>query len=281
MTQKPWNRIPINSKTLIFNPILTCISGARNKLVAAKAYEFLNRQLDGHGLAIRVPETITDVNLNEVPLYVKSMGMHAVIKNPYSNAGQGVYTVTSKKELDDFLAVKHHYEKFIVQSLVGNSGWSSKTRSGVYYHAGTVPSRKGSSYVFDLRMMVTGSGSGFRPTAIYARRAENPLVEKLDDSNDSWSMLGTNLSVKLPDGGWTTDTNRLLLMDNKDFNKLGLGIDDVIDAYVQTVLSAIAIDKMCKRLVDPETGELNFDLFGSLNQDDALINEIREGQASI
>lgn len=33
-------------------------------------------------------------------------------------------------------------------------------------------------------------------------------------------MLGTNLSVK-EDGKWSTETNRLLLMDRKDFNQLG------------------------------------------------------------
>ena len=33
-------------------------------------------------------------------------------------------------------------------------------------------------------------------------------------------MLGTNLSVK-ENGEWKTETNRLLLMDRKDFNKLG------------------------------------------------------------
>jgi hypothetical protein len=50
-------------------------------------------------------------------------------------------------------------------------------------------------------------------------------------------MLGTNLSVKLDNNQWTTETSRLLLMDRKDFNQLGLGVDDLIDAYIQTVLS--------------------------------------------
>lgn len=68
--------------------------------MASKAYELLNMELKPQGLSIRTPETMTDVSLAEIPLYVKSMGMCAVIKNPYSNAGQGVYTVTSKKELD-------------------------------------------------------------------------------------------------------------------------------------------------------------------------------------
>lgn len=38
-------------------------------------------------------------------------------------------------------------------------------------------------------------------------------------------------------------------MDMKDFNKLGLGIDDLIDGYVQTVLASIAIDQMADQLI--------------------------------
>ena len=45
-------------------------------------------------------------------------------------------------------------------------------------------------------------------------------------------MLGTNLSVKLADGSWTTETTRLVCMDRRDFNKLGLGLDDLIDAVL-------------------------------------------------
>lgn len=87
-------------------------------------------------------------------------------------------------------------------------------------------------------------------------------------------MLGTNLSIKLPEGGWTTDTSRLLLMDRKDFNQLGLGIDDLIDAYIQTVLSVVAIDRMATRLM--ASGSFDYQLFQSLNPDNALLNEIKE-----
>jgi hypothetical protein len=100
VTQKPWNRFPVECKTLVINSILACLAGGRNKLVASKAYEFLNLELNQYGLQIKTPDTITDVSLAEIPLYVKSMGMCAVVKVPYSNAGQGVYTITSQKELD-------------------------------------------------------------------------------------------------------------------------------------------------------------------------------------
>lgn len=179
------------------------------------------------------------------------------------------------------MAMKHHYDKFIVQSLVGNSGWSSMTHTGKFYHVGTVPDRKNESYVADIRMMVGGSGHGYMPIAVYARRARVPLAESLENNFSSWSMLGTNLSIKLDEGKWTTDTNRLLLMDNRDFNKLGIGLDDLIDAYVQTVLSCMAIDRMCKKLMistnnEDQSKDFNWKLFFSLDHDEALMSELRE-----
>jgi len=77
-------------------------------MVAAKAYELFNSENVGTGLEIRVPETIKDVNKNELRLWVNYFGGHAVIKIPYSNAGQGVYTITSEAELDVSLRARAH-----------------------------------------------------------------------------------------------------------------------------------------------------------------------------
>jgi hypothetical protein len=89
-------------------------------------------------------------------------------------------------------------------------------------------------------------------------------------------MLGTNLSVKLEGANnWDTETGRLVLMDRKDFNKLGIGIDTLIDSYVQTVLCLIAIDKMCIQLLSAD-GSLNRELFASLCNDEKLLSEIME-----
>ena len=95
--------------------------------------------------------------------------------------GQGVYTITNKKELQAFMDTDHHYDKFIVQSLVGNASWSSVTRAGKFYHVGTIPNKKNHTYVSDLRMMVVGNHQGFQPIACYARRARKPLIKHLED----------------------------------------------------------------------------------------------------
>lgn len=273
VTQRPWSRIPLSSRTLIMNPVIACLAGGRNKMAADKAYEFFNKEIVDSGLAVRVPETIRDVSKEEVPLWVKSMGGKAVVKVPYSNAGQGVFTILNEDELNAFMAMDSRYDKYIVQSLVGHSNWSSNTHKGTYYHTGTIPNAKNKSYVADLRMMICSTPQGYMPLAVYARRAEMPLEAKLENTCDSWQMLGTNLSIKKEDGGWDTDTNRLLLMDSKDFNKLGLGTDDLIDAYVQTVLATTAIDKLSQRMIN-DKGDFDFDLFASLNADVALLEEI-------
>ncbi len=273
VTQRPWNRLPLHSKTRILNPIVACLAGGRNKMVAAKAYDLYNAELEPYGLRINIPETIWDVSKNEIPLWVRKMGGQAVIKIPYSNAGQGVFTIINERELEAFMAQDIAYERYIVQSLIGNYNWSSTGSKGKYYHVGTIPDSKGNTYVADLRLMVSSTAEGIKPLCTYARRTPDPLADELTDGSDSWRMLGTNLSEKLGTNHWTSDTNRLLLMDRRDFNKLGLGLDDLIEAYIQTVLSTIAIDQMCKNLFNSK-GRFRMKLFRSLNNDSTLLDEI-------
>jgi hypothetical protein len=274
VTQAPWTRIPVQTKTLIVNPIAACLAGGRNKMAADRAYELFNQEYGKFGLRIRTPITIRDVKKEEIPEKVKELGNHAVVKIPYSNAGQGVYTITNERELQEFMAAPGHYEKYIVQSLVGNSTWSSKTIDGQFFHTGTIPNKRHEIFVTDLRMQVAGCDTGFQPIGMYARRAGQPLTERLTPESDSWGMLGTNLSVKTAAGEWATESERLLLMDLKDWNKLGLGIDDLIDAYVQTVLATTAIDQMAQKLINMETGQFQEQFFRSLNSDEALLKEI-------
>jgi hypothetical protein len=273
LTQKPWNRLPIFTKTRIFNPIIACLAGGRNKMLAAKAYDYFNEEFRESGLKINTPETIRDVRQQEIPYWVEKLGGHAVVKVPYSNAGQGVFTIVNEAELQAFMTLKFDYDRFIVQSLVGNYNWSSTTAAGKLFHVGMIPNKAGETYVADLRMMVHATAKGIRPLCIYARRAEKPLIDHLEKGSNSWAMLGTNLSIKKPDGHWDTDTNRLILVDRRDFPRLGIGIDDLIEAYIQTVLSTIAIDRMAMSLINKE-GRLRMPLFRRLNDDEALIHEI-------
>ncbi len=272
VTQRPWSRLPLHSRTAVLNPSVVCLAGGRNKMVAAKAYEAFDNQHEGDGLTIRTPHTIRDVARAEIPFWINSLGGKAVVKVPYSNAGQGVYTITCKAELDAFMAIEQRYDQFIVQSLIGHPAWSSRTRRGRLFHVGTMPDKRDRLFVADLRVMICAGPEGFHPLAVYARRAREPLSADLTSAS-SWDMLGTNLSVKNTDGTWDTETNRLLLMDRKDFNRLGVGLDDLIEAYIQTVMATVAIDRMSAQLYNTK-GRFRMRLFKALNDDTALLDEI-------
>lgn len=272
VTQKPWDRLPIISKTVIFNPILACIAGGRNKLMAAKAYDFLNADIRSSNLKINIPETIWDVNKNEIPLYLERFSYKGVIKIPYSNAGQGVFIITNKDELKAFMESDYHYDKFIVQQLIGHPDWSSKTQAGSLFQVGTIPSKRNNSYVFDFRFIVHATKDGVMPLAMYSRKAAIPLEKEIEPGKTN-EMLMTNLSYKTTDGDWGTDVSRLVLMDQRDFNKLGLSIDDLIEGYVQSVLAFIAIDIMAGRLISKKK-TFKKKLFSSLNDDVKLLQEL-------
>lgn len=273
VTQRPWTRIPAITRTALVNPVITCLAGGRNKMLAAKAYDLYNGELLSSGLSIWTPETIWDVSIEEIPLWIKRMGGFAVVKAPYSNSGQGVYTITNNDELEAFMNTDHQYGHFIVQALIGNHAWSSRTSKGKLYQIGTVPDREANIYVADMRFMVGADHNGFYPLAIYARRARKPLPRDLDSTYTSWEILGTNLSVRLGNDQWTTEPERLMLADSRDFNHLGCGLDDLIEGYIQSILAMTAIDRMAQSLVTPK-GRLRKRLFHSLNPDDTLHAEL-------
>ena len=66
-----------------------------------------------------------------------------------------------------------------------------------------------------------------------------------------------------------------MLMDRRYFNKLGLGLDDLVDAYIQTVLSMVAIDKMASTLFNTKN-KFRSRLFRSLDDDKALLEELMQ-----
>ena len=86
-------------------------------------------------------------------------------------------------------------------------------------------------------------------------------------------MLGTNLSVKLGENEWKSETERLLLVDSRDFNKLGIGVDDLIEGYLQTVMAVTAIDRMAGQLLTKK-GVFRRRFFREMNPDPALADEI-------
>jgi hypothetical protein len=171
------------------------------------------------------------------------------------------------------MAGEYEYDQFIVQSLIGNSEWSSVIGTERFFHVGTMPNKHLEIYVADIRMMVASTNDGFAPLAIYARRARKPLSAQLEPGRSSFDQLVTNLSVKESQSEWSSDTSRLLMMDRKDFNQLGVSMDDLISGFVQTCLSVVAIDQLAQYLINSK-GRFKLRTFGDLNPDEALLREI-------
>jgi hypothetical protein len=93
----------------------------------------------------------------------------------------------------------------------------------------------------------------------------------------SWLQLGTNLSVLTGDLTWSTESERLVMMDARDFSSLGLGLDDLIDAFVQSCLAVLAIDDQAAALLDAD-GAFSLAKFAAVNDDPALLAELVAAQ---
>lgn len=272
VTEAPWRRLPVTTRTLLLNPIAACLAGGRNKSLADRAYSEFNARHAAQGLKIRVPRTERVVPSHRVQDAVRDFGGRAVIKDPYSNAGQGVWTVTGPEELHRFLSLPHERGRFLVQELVGHAAWKpDPKRDAGLCHVGTKPNAAGQIHAFDLRFMIASQSEGFRPAALYARRARKPLTAKVPPPGSSWGELGTNLSVKTP-AGWHTETERLIPMDEAGFETLGLGIDELVLAFAQTVFATVAIDCMAKRFMPG--GVFNAAAFTALSEDASFSGEI-------
>ncbi|PVH25569.1 ATP-grasp domain-containing protein [Sphingobacterium corticibacter] len=249
VTQHPWDRIPEKSKTLLLNPIEACLAGGRNKSAAYKAYADFNQEFKKDGLEIYVPKTFLDVSLGELASYYDQLEGSMVIKVPDSNAGQGVYTVTSQAEFDKaYQALSANPDdKYLIQELIFSN--ANEKFENAFYHIGTLPDTKNRSFAFDARMMVHATDKGMRPLAIYSRKSKYPLNQPLPEGLDSWEVYGTNLSVKNTDG-WSYDDVRLILFDIKNFGILGLGLDELIEGFVQSCMAVYTIDQQAKRMFD-------------------------------
>lgn len=246
VTQQPWNRIPLETNTLLLNPIQACLAGGRNKEEAYYAYTKFNEDYKDSGIRIDFPRTYTQVELKEIPDLFKTLNSNMVIKLPDSNAGQGVYTITSQKELDSAIPIleKNPDQKYLIQELIfSNKQINSKEFH--HYHIGTIPDSKNRIYAFDVRMMIHGTGDGLRPLAGYSRISRFPLNKPLPENLTSWELYGTNLSVK-SDQGWEYDDARLMIFDIRNFGRLGLGLDELIHAFIQTSMAVFAIDNHAK-----------------------------------
>ncbi|MCC5921501.1 MAG: hypothetical protein LAT68_13940 [Cyclobacteriaceae bacterium] len=251
VTQQPWNRIPQKSKTLLVNPIEACLAGGRNKEVASQAYEDFNAKFAERGIQIFTPKTYSNVPIGDLEHLFHELGGSMVIKAPDSNAGQGVMTIVNEAELKFHLAELRAQPAthFLVQQLIHANYVQGTNPESSWYHVGSLPDKKGRTYAFDIRLMMHATEEGIRPLAAYSRKSRHPLNEPIPEGMSSWEVYGTNLSVKEEDG-WSYEDQRLNLFDIRNFGQLGLGVDELIRSFVQSVMAVYAIDQHAQKMFD-------------------------------
>ncbi|MDP3919082.1 MAG: hypothetical protein Q8Q35_04240 [Nanoarchaeota archaeon] len=271
VTQRPWERISVDMSTPLINPIIGCLAGGRNKLLAGTAYNLFNKENTGT-LKINTPYTTQDLDRSEILDLIASWNFIGVIKDPYSNAGQGVYTITNEQELEEFANITQDNQRFILQQLIGNEHVTSNGSIRKLRHVGSAPI-KGNNYAIDVRMMVVNSENGYSPVALYGRRARAPLDSLVGENISSWDILGTNLSVKLGKDKWRYDEeDRQIVATPEEFPKLGIVLEDLVDIYIQASLSNLAINNIADKLM--ANGKFNRKLFSEINKDPTITNSI-------
>jgi hypothetical protein len=244
LTQYPWKVFRAKTTTFVFNPIEVCLSGGRNKLMANRAYRNFNGIFGAQGLAINYPHTVSYPDKESLEKKIKETGYRGVIKIPYLNKGQGVFTICGSGDWQRYLRCTSDSltKDYLFQNLLGNETCSTDRKKR---HRFTRPDHNGNQYIYDLRMMCCSTAAGIVPVSAYARRSRDPVNRKTaDPDRDSWNLFGTNISVRNSDGSFGTDPDRLLSLSGEEFPLLQLDLVDLTDAYFQTVFSMVAIDQL-------------------------------------
>ncbi len=253
VTDQPWLSLPLRSTSVLLNPLSACLSGGRNKHLASVAYQRFTETWNDSHLAIRFPSTQSGLTTEQAAAAIASAGHRGIIKTPYGHAGEGVFPIVSADGLTRWLAEVDENRGWVVQELIAEDHLTAHAEYG------------GSARIYDLRLLVAAGSEGFRPIAGFARQARSELAFPLQQKAVR-DQLVTNLSYRDTRGEWATDTSRVVPLDETHFESLMLTLDDLVEAYVQSVMSVVAIDQLATSLSDDRD---RFDLaaFHALNDD--------------
>jgi hypothetical protein len=253
---QPWIKMPIFSKTFIWNNLLACLCGGRNKSMANLAYKDLEEILP-RGLKVEHPYTVSNLTKKEVLSLIKSRGI-GVVKGLYSNSGREIFFLMTDKDIKEFEETEFEYDNFIYQDLIGHPNWF-KNPLDRFCHV--------YDRVYDIRFVIAYCKEGFKTIAIHSRKARRPLNANFDEIDDFRSILLTNLAEK--EGG-----PRMILYDEEGVKLLGMDKYDLAECYVQSVLATIAVDSFCKKMV--KNGKFDFTSYSKFNPDIKIKEQLEE-----
>lgn len=227
------------------------------------------------------PFTLPLVKKEDVPSLARDLNFLLAVKVPHSAAGVGIYLITNEADLDDFMKEKQPYEDFVVQALIGHRAWYQKRSNheqlgNQLYPRPCKTPVDNLEYVYDIRFIIACGDDGWHPAYVLARRAENPLEETIPEPGTASSVLKTNLSRIAKDGSQKLDESMALILTEETFQMTGLSLVDLVEGYIQSILSAVAVDRMCQRLM-PDKEHFDLRMFQEMCPDKDLLEEVCKG----
>lgn len=135
-------------------------------------------------------------------------------------------------------------------------------------------------YAYSFRIVACNSPTGFKMITICCARAPAPFAKNGEAAEIAPNALLNKIRTVHENDVYITNIGpnpngeeRSFYVDDAGMKGMGIGMDDVIDGFMQTVYSIHAIDNMCKKLT-MEDGELNMQLLTELNPDPQLLAEV-------
>ncbi|XP_037025300.1 uncharacterized protein LOC119066766 [Bradysia coprophila] len=276
MSYRTWSFFPVtnNLKTYMCPHPIAGLVG-KNKILSEYAYRDFNEKYSKHGIQIRGPKTMVGIAKADIREIVEqNFNGRAVIKTPYDSQGRGVYIIRTDGDLDDFYAKdESDYSLWVVQELIGLEACPNDRYQQIGFHL------DGQMYAYSVRIIACNSPSGFKMITICSARAPAPFAKDGETADIAPGLLHKIKTVHEDDVYVTNIASnpdgelRSFYFDDAGVKGMGIGMDDVIDGFMQTVYCTHAIDNMCKKLI-MENGELDVQLLRELNPDPQLLAEV-------
>lgn len=248
---KPWMRLPPTAVGHFRNGTAIDLKGGRDKVAAHRAFAAFEAAMAPAGLRIDTPRSwiIDDAAaLVEALAALVEQESWGVSKIRDGNSGFGI----------DFFDPSRVTDRawprfpFVIQEMLSPPALAPDGCPGLL-GARCRGDTDNARYAFDLRAVVHHTLGGFRPLALYGRRAATPLASLRPGTVTAAALdaaLKVNIAVSTG-GGFRLELERLLIGDAVGWHSMGLSVDDARRAMVQAMLATAAVDRFGVAEVTP------------------------------
>jgi hypothetical protein len=233
----PWDVLPPRAHGHFLNGTAIDLRGGRDKVQAHRA---LVRFADASGFALATPRSCIVGHRDELAAAEAALGRWIVRKIPDGNSGRGIDLLAD--ELARGRAPRTL--PLLVQEMLLPPPLARDGQPAL--HGVRVA---GEHYAADLRVVLLSTAAGVRPCMVYGRRARRSFEALARVDPRRWAddgalddYLKVNIAVAAP-GGFTLETERLLLADDDGWDAIGLSLDAWRRAVAISALAVIAVDR--------------------------------------